>query len=87
MGIRYFTQYMQTVDPSLAKMVKCFKSIEKYRQKVVPKKKHKKALKIFKKFVQKSEHVKKELQNQLADKLENFDFKEPNIPHLFFRVS
>ena len=79
MGIRYFMQYLQPQDPSLAKMVKAFKSIEKYKRKVVPAKKHKKALKIFKKFVKGNEHIPKGLQNEIASAVEQFDFLAQNM--------
>lgn len=72
-------QYLQPIDKMIAKMVKAFKSIEKYRTKVVPAKKHKKALKIFKKFVKGNEHVPKALQTQLAEQVENFDFAAANM--------
>ena len=78
-GVRFFMQYLQPVDASLAKMVKAFKSIEKYKSKVVPAKKHKKALKIFKKFVKANEHVPKALQNELAEQVEQFDFAAQNM--------
>ena len=40
----------------------------------MPEKKNKKALKIFKKFIKGSEFVPKQVQNELASQVENFDF-------------
>jgi len=78
-GVRYYSQYLETIDNKLAKTVKVFKSIEKYKTKVVPTKKYKKALKIFKKYVKGSAHVPKEMQNELASQVENFDFAAQNM--------
>jgi len=78
-GVRYFSQFLHGVDPKLAKHVKAFKSIEKYKTKVVPNKKHKKALKIFKKYVKGSDFVPKDVQNELATQVENFDFAAQNM--------
>ena len=79
MGVRYLHQYLQGVDAGLAKLVKAFKSVEKYKAKVVPAKKHKKALKIFKKFIKGNEHIPKVLQNELAEYVEDFDFAAQNM--------
>lgn len=79
-GVRYFGQYLEAnADAASAKMVKSFKSIEKYKTKVVPAKKHKKALKIFKKFVQKNDLIEKSLKNELAEQVEHFDFAASNM--------
>jgi len=78
-GVRYFMQFLATSDPGLAKSVKAFKSIDKYKKKVVPEKKMKKALKIFKKFVKGSEYVPKEVQAALAEQVENFNFAAQNM--------
>ena len=78
-GVRYYMQFLATTDPNLAKSVKCFKGIEKYKKKVVPEKKMKKALKIFKKFIKGSEYIPKQVQNEIAGQVENFDFAAQNM--------
>ena len=78
-GVRYFSQYLATADPALAKSVRAFKSIEKYRNKVVPERKGKKALKIFKKYVKGSTVIPRDVQNELASQVENFDFAAANM--------
>ena len=78
-GVRYFMQFLATSDGALAKSVKCFKGIEKYKKKVVPEKKLKKALKIFKKFIKGSEYIPKEVQAEIASQVENFDFAAQNM--------
>ena len=66
MGVRYFMQFLAAGDANLAKAVKLFKANVKYKSKVVPEKKQKKALKMFKKFIKGSEYVPKALQNELG---------------------
>jgi hypothetical protein len=78
-GLRYFSQFLETTNPGLSKMIKCLKGIDKYKQKVVPEKKHKKALKIFKKYVNGSEFIPKKEQGELATQLEHFDFAAANL--------
>ena len=58
--------------------------VRSYRQRpsfvqVVPEKKNKKALKIFKKFIKGSDYVPKQVQNELASQVENFDFTAQNM--------
>ena len=78
-GLRYFMQHLATELPDLAKAAKVFKAIEKYKKKVVPEKKMKKALKIFKKFVRGSQFVPKATQAEIADQVEKFDFAAKNL--------
>ena len=46
---------------------------------VVPEKKSKKALKIFKKFIKGSDYIPKPTQAELATQVENFDFGAQNM--------
>jgi len=78
-GLRYLMQHLSAELPDLAKAAKVFKAIEKYKKKVVPEKKMKKALKIFKKFVRGSQFIPKATQAEIADQVEKFDFAAKNL--------
>ena len=66
-GLSYFKQHLANDDPSLAKLVKCATSIEKYKKCVVPEKKLKKAAKIFKKHIKgNTKYFPKEVQAEIA---------------------
>jgi len=78
-AIRYFMQHVAATDTTLSKSIKLFKSVEKYKKKVVPEKKMKKALKIFKKFIKGSEYIPKDVVGQIAEQVEQFDFAAQNM--------
>ena len=70
-------QFLASKNPALAKTIRATKAIEKYKKCVVPERKKKKAMKVFKKFVGPksacAEIIPKETMMKIAGEVETFD--------------